>query len=52
MEGEELIVEVKEMLGKKRGVRRFFGIIKTKDSKPGREEDYYEHLSERCHISR
>lgn len=51
MEGEELIIEVKETLGNK-GIRRFFGIIKTKEIKPEREEDYYEHLSEKGHISR
>jgi len=45
-EGEEVILEVKEKPSS--GLRRFFGIVKT--SKPIREEDYYEHLSERGHI--
>lgn len=46
-EGEEVILEVKEVVSGS-GLGRFFGIVKA--SKPIREEDYYEHLSERGHI--
>ena len=50
-EGEELILEVKKAPSG-RGVRRFFGIIKIRESEPQTEEDYYDYISERGHIPR
>ncbi|MCE4614289.1 MAG: antitoxin family protein [Desulfurococcales archaeon] len=50
-EGEEIVLEVKNPPSG-RGIWRFFGIIKAKDSEPVKEEDYYEHLSERGRIPR
>ena len=48
-EGEEIVLEVKNLFPGK-GVGRFFGIIKVKGSKPEKEEDYYEYLSERASV--
>jgi len=45
-EGEEAVLEVRERPSE--GLRRFFGVIKTR--KRVREEDYYEYLAERGHI--
>ena len=50
-EGEELILEVRKAPSR-RGVRKFFGIIKIRESEPQTEEDYYDHISERGHIPR
>ncbi len=50
-EGEELILEVKKAPSGG-GVRKFFGIIRIRESEPQTEEDYYDHISERGHISR
>ncbi|MCE4598717.1 MAG: DUF104 domain-containing protein [Desulfurococcales archaeon] len=50
-EGEELILEVKKA-SSGRGVRKFFGIIKIRESEPQTEEDYYDYISERSHIPR
>ena len=46
-EGEELVVEVK---GSRRGLRRFYGILKT-ERLGVLEEDYYEYVSERSSLS-
>ena len=49
-EGEELIVEVKEQVSEK-GIERFFGVVKTKKWRTFiKEEDYYEHVSERSSV--
>jgi len=50
-EGEELILEVKKAPSG-RGMRRFFGIIKLRESEHKTEEDYYGYISERGHIPR
>ena len=50
-EGEELILEVKKAPSG-RGVRKFFGIVRIRESEPQTEEDYYDYISERGHISR
>ncbi len=50
-DGVEVILEVREVSGKS-GLRRFFGIVKVKESEFIKEEEYYEHISERGHISR
>jgi len=44
-EGAELVLEVKEVSDDK-GVRKFFGIIKTGEESL-REDDYYEYVAER-----
>lgn len=49
-EGEELIVEVKGLRGGK-GIGRFFGVIKARKAETFIEEDYYEYLSDRGHVS-
>lgn len=46
-EGEELVVEVK---GSRRGLRRFYGILKA-ENLGVLEEDYYEYVSERSSLS-
>ncbi|MEB3759249.1 MAG: antitoxin family protein [Desulfurococcales archaeon] len=50
-DGVEVILEVREVSGKS-GLRRFFGIVKVKESESIKEEEYYEYISERGHISR
>ncbi|MCE4599459.1 MAG: antitoxin family protein [Desulfurococcales archaeon] len=50
-DGVEVTLEVKDVSGRS-GLRRFFGMVKTKESEPIREEEYYEHISERGHIPR
>jgi len=51
-EGEELILEIKKHVGRK-GITRFFGVIKArKDTSSTEEEDYYEYISERGSVSR
>ena len=51
-EGEELILEIKKHVGRK-GIARFFGVIKArKDAISTEEEDYYEYISERGSVSR
>jgi len=50
-DGVEVILEVREVSGKS-GLSRFFGIVKVKESEPIKEDEYYEHVSERGHIPR
>ncbi|MCE4616585.1 MAG: antitoxin family protein [Aeropyrum sp.] len=50
-DGVEVILEVREVSGKS-GLSRFFGIVKVKGSESIKEEEYYEHISERGHIPR
>ncbi len=46
-EGEEIVVEVKVS---RRGLRRFYGVLKDVKHRVS-EEDYYEYVSERSSIS-
>ncbi len=49
-EGEELVVEVKKQMRGK-GIERFFAIVKARKWRnPVKEEDYYEHVSERSSV--
>ncbi|BEP17215.1 hypothetical protein PYJP_05670 [Pyrofollis japonicus] len=48
-EGEELVLEIKER-HRPEGVKRFFGIVKVSGERAKKEEDYYEHVSERGSI--
>ena len=50
-DGVKVTLEVREMQGRS-GLRRFFGIVDVRASKPVGEEEYYEYISERGHIPR